>query len=91
MAKKIWECKCFGMKGRKTKVRKANLGNKGILKNPHMLDMSQRTSFEIDLGKTRDDIYESKLVIDTMEALTLGDNEDPNQPLVRKKWHHRHT
>ncbi|XP_017406677.2 homeobox-leucine zipper protein MERISTEM L1 [Vigna angularis] len=58
--------------------------------HPHMLDMSpHKTAFsETDLGKPRDDEYETKSGTD-MDAPS-GDDQDPN-PRPRKKGYRRHT
>ncbi|KAK7366515.1 hypothetical protein VNO80_08507 [Phaseolus coccineus] len=59
--------------------------------HPHMLDMSpHKTTFsETDLGRPRDDEYETKSGTDTMDAPS-GDDQDPN-PRPRKKGYRRHT
>ncbi|CAJ1925187.1 unnamed protein product [Sphenostylis stenocarpa] len=59
--------------------------------HPHMLDMSpHKTTFsESNLGKVRDDEYESKSGTDTMDAPS-GDDQDPN-PRPKKKGYRRHT
>lgn len=58
--------------------------------HPNMLDMSpHKTTFsETDLGKPRDDEYETKSGTD-MDAPS-GDDQDPN-PRPRKKGYRRHT
>ncbi|XP_027361562.1 homeobox-leucine zipper protein MERISTEM L1-like [Abrus precatorius] len=57
----------------------------------HMLDMSSthKTFCESDLGKARDDEYESKSGTETMDAHS-SDDQEPNQR-PNKKGYHRHT
>uniref|UniRef100_A0A2N9IRK2 START domain-containing protein n=1 Tax=Fagus sylvatica TaxID=28930 RepID=A0A2N9IRK2_FAGSY len=54
----------------------------------HMLDMSHKSSDD-ELGKIRDDDFETKSGTETMEAPS-GDDQDPNQR-PKKKRYHRHT
>ena len=58
--------------------------------NP-MVDITQKTSSESDLGiRTHDeDYYETQSATETMEAPS-GDDQDPNQR-PKKKRYHRHT
>ncbi|RDX60263.1 Homeobox-leucine zipper protein PROTODERMAL FACTOR 2, partial [Mucuna pruriens] len=53
----------------------------------HMLEMSSRS--ESDLGKARDDEYDSKFGTDTIDPPS-GDDQDPN-PRPKKKGYRRHT
>ncbi|KAL0012405.1 hypothetical protein SO802_007513 [Lithocarpus litseifolius] len=56
----------------------------------HLLDMSHKSDDDDDeLGKLRDDDFETKSGTETMEAPS-GDDQDPNQR-PKKKRYHRHT
>ncbi|KAJ7967654.1 Homeobox-leucine zipper protein like [Quillaja saponaria] len=56
-----------------------------------LLDMSsQRTSSDSDLGKVRDDDYETKSGTETMEPPSGDDDQDLNQRSKRKRYH-RHS
>lgn len=55
----------------------------------HLLDISHKTSSESELGKIRDDDYETKSGTETTEVPS-GDDQDPNQR-PKKKRYHRHT
>nr|XP_023904570.1 homeobox-leucine zipper protein MERISTEM L1-like isoform X2 [Quercus suber] len=56
----------------------------------HLLDMSHKSDDDDDeLGKLRDDDFETKSGTETMEPPS-GDDQDPNQR-SKKKRYHRHT
>ncbi|KAK7308161.1 hypothetical protein VNO77_41758 [Canavalia gladiata] len=56
----------------------------------HMLDMSShKPHSESDVGRTRDDEYDTKSGTDIIDPPS-GDDQDPNQP-PKKKGYHRHT
>ncbi|KAH9796459.1 homeobox-leucine zipper protein MERISTEM L1 [Citrus sinensis] len=56
----------------------------------HMFDMTRRSS-ESDLGKLKEDDYETKSGTETMEMeAPSGDDQDPSQHPKRKRYH-RHT
>ncbi|XP_050288665.1 homeobox-leucine zipper protein MERISTEM L1-like isoform X3 [Quercus robur] len=56
----------------------------------HLLDMPHKSDDDDDeLGKLRDDDFETKSGTETMEAPS-GDDQDPNQR-AKKKRYHRHT
>ncbi|KAK1556456.1 hypothetical protein Q3G72_005306 [Acer saccharum] len=55
----------------------------------HLFDITPRSPESDDLGKLRDDDYETKSGTETMEAPS-GDDQDPNQR-PKKKRYHRHT
>ena len=56
----------------------------------HLLDTSHKSDDDDDeLGKLRDDDFETKSGTETMEAPS-GDDQDPNQR-SKKKRYHRHT
>lgn len=59
-----------------------------VFGSPHMFDMTPKDS-ENELGKLKDDDYETKSGTETMEAPS-GDEQDPNQRAKRKRYH-RHT
>lgn len=54
----------------------------------HLFEMSPKPS-ENELGKLKEDDYETKSGTETMEAPS-GDDQDPNQRSKRKRYH-RHT
>jgi homeobox-leucine zipper protein len=54
----------------------------------HVLDMTP-ISPENELGKIREDDYETRSGTETMEAPS-GEDQDPNQRAKRKRYH-RHT
>lgn len=56
----------------------------------HMFEMTRRSP-ESDLGKLKEDDYETKSGTETMEMeAPSGDEQDPNQR-PKKKRYHRHT
>ncbi|KAM5588631.1 homeobox-leucine zipper protein PROTODERMAL FACTOR 2 [Rosa sericea] len=55
-----------------------------------MLDMSTHKSSESDMGRSRDDDFETKSGTETTDALS-GDELDPSQPRPKRKRYHRHT
>ncbi|KAL5775422.1 hypothetical protein ACOSP7_012979 [Xanthoceras sorbifolium] len=59
-----------------------------MFESHHMFDMTPKSP-ESDLGKLKDDDYETKSGTETMEAPS-GDDQDPNQR-PKKKRYHRHT
>jgi homeobox-leucine zipper protein len=54
----------------------------------HVLDMTPKSP-ENELGKIREDDYETKSGTETMEAPS-GEDQDPSQRAKRKRYH-RHT
>ncbi|KAK2644425.1 hypothetical protein Ddye_019620 [Dipteronia dyeriana] len=60
-----------------------------MFESHHLFDMTPRSPESDDLGKLRDDDYETKSGTETMEAPS-GDDQDPNQR-PKKKRYHRHT
>lgn len=59
-----------------------------MFESHHMFDMTSKSS-ESDLGKLKDDDYETKSGTETME-IPSGDDQDPSQ-CPKKKRYHRHT
>ncbi|XP_072955000.1 homeobox-leucine zipper protein ROC2-like [Typha angustifolia] len=60
------------------------------LQHQHQLvDLPQSTTAESDMGRARDDDFESKSGSENIEGAS-GDDQDPNQR-PRKKRYHRHT
>lgn len=55
-----------------------------------MLDMSTHKSSESDMGRSRDDDFETKSGTETTDAPS-GDELDPSQPRPKRKRYHRHT
>ncbi|KAK3188314.1 hypothetical protein Dsin_027875 [Dipteronia sinensis] len=60
-----------------------------MFESHHLFDMTPRSPESDDLGKLRDDDYETRSGTETMEAPS-GDDQDPNQR-PKKKRYHRHT
>lgn len=55
----------------------------------HLLEVTHKTSSESELGKLREDDFETKSGTETTDAPS-GDDQDPNQR-PKKKRYHRHT
>ncbi|TXG47087.1 hypothetical protein EZV62_026381 [Acer yangbiense] len=60
-----------------------------MFESHHLFDMTPRSPESDDLGKLRDDDYETKSGTETMEAPS-SDDQYPNQR-PKKKCYHRHT
>ncbi|KAL6197961.1 hypothetical protein ACLB2K_027753 [Fragaria x ananassa] len=64
----------------------------GMFDSHHMsmLDMSTHKISESDMGRSRDDDFETKSGTETTDAPS-GDELDPSQPRPKRKRYHRHT
>ncbi|XP_065878508.1 homeobox-leucine zipper protein PROTODERMAL FACTOR 2-like [Euphorbia lathyris] len=61
-----------------------------MFESHHMFDMTPKSS-DNELGKLKDDDYETKSGTETTDAPSGEDEQDPNQRPNKKKRYHRHT